>query len=205
MEFKRLVFGPCLLLAFCVGVAVLAPRAVAASSYAITATNVTMPLRGAGSTHYTVTAIPLTGTLLVNCQYAGPVTTAKIPTCWYGPVIGPTPVTAGQTVTGTYFLYPYGAPVPVNAPRRGLPWTGMALAGALMLGVGLRRQARGWLTLALFAGMALAGLVGISACGGSANGMTPGTYQYTISADNEANPQTPMGQGVSTTIIVTVP
>jgi hypothetical protein len=35
--------------------------------------------------------------------------------------------------------------------------------------------------------------------------MTPGTYPYTITAGNEANPNTPVGQGVSTTISVTVP
>jgi hypothetical protein len=75
----------------------------------------------------------------------------------------------------------------------------------LIAGAGLRRTARGWLALILIAGALLAGLAAISACGGSTNGMTPGTYQYTISADNEANPMTPLGQGVSTTVTVTVP
>jgi hypothetical protein len=35
--------------------------------------------------------------------------------------------------------------------------------------------------------------------------MTPGTYPYTITANNEGNPNTPLGVGVSTTIEVTVP
>jgi hypothetical protein len=50
-----------------------------------------------------------------------------------------------------------------------------------------------------------AGLAGISACGGNSNAMAPGTYQFNLTADNEAGGNVPLGQGVSTTISVTVP
>ena len=34
--------------------------------------------------------------------------------------------------------------------------------------------------------------------------MTPGSYTFNIAALNESNPNTPLGQGVSTNITVTV-
>jgi hypothetical protein len=184
-------------------------RALAAGApvFAVTATNVTMPSTGNGSSQYTVTAIPSTGTLVVTCQYAGATTTAKIPNCSYGPLVA-IPVTAGQTVTGTVYFYPYNSVVPLGQHRTRpgtshVPAGGLALAGALLLGLGFRRRGWRWLSLCVFAAGALS-VAGITACGNS-NGMTPGTYPYTISADNEANPMTPLGQGVSTTIYVTVP
>lgn len=176
----------------------------ATPEFAITVTSVIMPRTGIGSLPYTVTAIPLTGTLAISCQYSGPATTAKIPLCFQA--TAPAPVTAGQTVKGAIGLFPPNGPLPASLHRTNhAPWAGLALAGMLIAGAGLRRTARSWLALILIAGALLAGLAAISACGGSTNGMTPGTYQYTISADNEANPMTPLGQGVSTTVTVTVP
>jgi len=184
-----------------------APLAGAAPAFAITAANVTMPNSGAGTSQWTVTGIPLTGTLYVSCLYAGTATMARIPTCATpGPVQAPKSVTAGQTVTGTIYFYPYGTPMPVGLRREGhAPAAGLALAGGLLLGFGLRRRAQRWFALTVLALGALVGLAGMTACGGSFNGMTPGTYQYTLTADNEASPVTPLGQGVSTTINVTVP
>jgi len=48
-----------------------------------------MPIKGNGSTQYTVSGIPITGTLNVTCQYSGPVTDANLPTCTYGPLHSP--------------------------------------------------------------------------------------------------------------------
>lgn len=170
--------------------------------FVVTATNVTMPASGQGITHYTVSAIPMTGTLNVTCQYAGAAGAARIPTCSYGPVQAPAPVTAGQTITGTFFFYPYGSPIPLSMRRTSLaPAAGLALAG-MLLGLGLRRKARHWLVLA---GLAVWTVAGISACSGGMNGMTPGTYQYTISADDESGGNTPLGEQATTTISVTVP
>lgn len=173
--------------------------------FAVTATNVTMPASGLGSSKYTVTAIPMTGTVALACTYAGTSTEAKVPGCTQiGP---PVPVTAGEALSGTIVFYPYGSTVPLSLPiKKGYaPAAGLALAGVLLLGSGLRRMARGRLSLMVFAVGTLAGLVGVSACSGGMMGMTPGTYQYTISANNESGGNTPLGQQATTTISVTVP
>lgn len=176
-----------------------------AAGFAITATNVTMPSSGVGSSQYTVTAIPDTGTLIVTCQYSGQETQARIPNCSYGPLVA-TPVTAGQTVTGTIYFYPYGVPVPVGTEQRGrAPAAGLAVAGVLLLFLGFRSRAWGWLAVMVLAVGGLGAVAGMSGCGGSAsNGMTPGTYPYTITAAN-GNPLTNVQIGTSTTISVTVP
>ena len=75
------------------------------------------------------------------------------------------------------------------------------LAAALLIGLGIRRGSRRWLMMTTLIAVALAG---VSACDGNANGMTSGTYQYTVTAGNEANSNTPLGQGVSWTINVIV-
>jgi hypothetical protein len=173
-------------------------------AYAITATNVTMPASGNGETHYKVSGIPNTGTLELSCQYSGPQTTAKIPICGAGPV-AQMQVTAGQTVTGTITFWPYGSPVPASAQRAHRPAGALIWAGLLLAGLGLRRRLPGAVSRAIVLALALAGLGGIAACGANPNAMTSGAYAYSITADNEASPLQPLGQGVSTTIEVTVP
>jgi hypothetical protein len=178
---------------------------LAASQYAITATNVTMPLSGLGSTQYTVTGIPMAGTLAVSCAYAGTDTNAKVPVCTYGPVRAPIDVTAGETVKGSIDFYPYGSAIPLGLHRRShAPGAGLVLAGALLLGLGLRRRARGWLTLTAMAA-GLAGVMGISACVGNLNGGTKGTFPYTLMAATSPLVGEGPTVGVSTTITVTVP
>jgi hypothetical protein len=201
---RRIVFGSlaALGLALCGG-----RLLMAAPTYAITATNVTMPRSGNGVTNYTVSGIPMKGTLAVRCAYSGPKTMAHIPTCTYGPLFVQN-VDAGQTVAGSIRFYPYGEAVPVDASseaRRGYYWpVGGVVAAGLLLGLRFRRKAPRWLAgFLLMAG--LAGAVAMAGCGGGGNGMTPGTYAYTVSADNEAQPNTPIGAGVSTTISVIIP
>jgi hypothetical protein len=183
-------------------------RAGASTPFAITATNVTMPSSGDGTSSFTVTGIPATGSLIMSCQYSGSQTIkAKIPYCDGGPVVS-IPVTSGETYTGTWYFNPYSAVEPVHwhrSGRGGSSTTIVSLAGALLFGLGIRRRFRRNSLALLLAACAFAILPAISACGGNSNAMTPGTYPYTISADNEANPNTPLGQGVSTTIEVTVP
>jgi hypothetical protein len=114
-------------------------------------------------------------------------------------------LTANQVVTGSIdFLnvHPPCNPCPVSLPRRrgsGLA-QGLALAGALLLGFGFRRRAARWLVLIFLAVGTLAGLAGISACGGNNSVVTPGTYTYTITA---IDMKTDMF--VTTTVNVTVP
>jgi hypothetical protein len=198
--------------------------ALAATPFAITATNVTMASSGEvttgaggvtsialGSSQFAVTGIPAAGTLTIGCQYSGPVTMAKTPQeC--GPVGAPgIPVTAGETtLNGTVYFVPYGLTIPslgelrgVPRPSSHLPATGVALAGALMLGFGFRRRARRWMTLAVFTAGTLVGAGAINGCGGTGNGMTPGTYQYTITAGfNETG--TAVIQTAATNINLTV-
>jgi hypothetical protein len=183
--------------------------ALAATPFTITAANVTMPTTGVGFSQFTVTSIPMAGTLVLSCQYSGPATQARLPLC---PMTPPAAyqVTAGQTLTGSIAFYPYGSPVPAGLPRTPhrsghLPAAGLVLAGALMLGLGLRRRKWRWLALAIFAAGTLAVLAAISACGGHSNGMTPGTYRYTVTAVNDPDPAVPPAQVVSTAIEVTVP
>jgi hypothetical protein len=85
-----------------------------------------------------------------------------------------------------------------------LPANALALAGALMLGFGFWRKTPRWMGLIVFAVGALAGALEVSASGKKADPMTPGTYQYTISANYKATPDAPLGQGVSTNITLTV-
>jgi hypothetical protein len=188
-------------------------RALAVTPYAITATNVTMPTSGLGSSQYTVTGIPGAGSVTIGCAYSGPVTVAKIPQ-FCGTVGAPTiPVPAGETTfSGTILFVPFGqVPPPGLGKLRGaplpsghLPAACLALAGALLLGFSFRCRARRWLAMVVFATVTLAGLAGISGCI-VGNVMTPGTYQYTISAVYAPSPQTPLEALATTNINVTVP
>jgi hypothetical protein len=187
-------------------------RALAVTPYAITASNVTMPSSGLGSSQFTVSGIPGAGAVTIGCVYSGPVTVAKIPQLC-GPVGAPTiPVPAGETTfSGTILFVPFGqAPPPGLGKLRGaplpsghLPATCLALAGALLLGFGFRRRARRWLTMVVFAAGTLVGLAGISGCV-KVDIMTPGTYQYTISA-GFIETGTNVIQTAITNINVTVP
>jgi hypothetical protein len=182
-------------------------HAFAAEPFTITATNVTMPASGNGSSQFSVTNIPITGTVNIATSYAGTDTGAKMPICADTPPVLYS-VKAGGTLTGTIACYPYGAAIPASLhgePHRSghLPAAGLALAGALLVGFGFRRGASRGLALTLLAAATLACLEAISACGGNSNAMTPGAYQFTISADNEGT-VTPLGQLATTTITVTV-
>jgi hypothetical protein len=189
-------------------------RALASSGLAMTASNVTMPSSGHGVSNFTISGFPGDGTVIIGCVYAGTNYEIKIPYCLSGassaavPVVR-IPVTAGQTLTGTINFYPFGAvdPFPVKfhkAPGANhLPAAGLALAGALMLGFGLRRKAQRWFAMALFAVGALAAASGISGCGG--NSMTPGTYPYTITAAYQDTSNALLDSILNVNVEVTVP
>lgn len=200
-RFSRL-FGCVLALAF----GITCFEAKAAAPFTITASDVAMPSSGNGYSQYSVTNIPITGTMSISTSYAGTETGARMPTCANTPPVV-YQVKAGGTLSGTIACYPYGAGLPAGLPQgrpSGRAAAGLALAGALLFGFGLRCRLRRWLALTVLAAGTLAGLAGIGACGGSSNGMTPGTYPYTISAVN-GNPLTGLVVEASTTIEVTVP
>ncbi|MFY9855551.1 MAG: hypothetical protein WAK26_16900, partial [Terracidiphilus sp.] len=164
---------------------------MAATPFAITATNFTWSSAGPNSSQYSVTGIQGDGTIVINCVYTG-TAMAKFPVCGGGPVVQ-IPVTAGQTLTGVVGFQPWGTPIPASlhtTPRRSgnLPITDLALASVFMAGFGLRPGRRRWIALVVLAGGALAGLVGFSACGGANSfAMTPGTYPYTITTNWESS------------------
>jgi hypothetical protein len=176
--------------------------------FTIAATNVTMSSStssGVGSSSYTLTSVNgYTGSVRIGCNPPTPPAGVNEPGCTGVPVLPPITLTANQQVTGSIpFFAPYctnGDPCPVSLPRRGghglAP--GLALAGALLLGFGIRRRAARWLTLTLLAVGALAGLAGIGACANN-SAMTPGTYAYTISATDV---NTEVSQTASINVIV---
>jgi hypothetical protein len=187
-----IVCGLMLILATC------APMRAAAAPFAITATSVTMSPGSNPVSQFTVTGIPMTGTLTIGCAFSGAASMAsKAPICPMTPPRAPYQVNAGGTVQGAIAFYPPGGPIPAAAPV-----AGAALAGVLLLGLGFRRRGR---TPLVLVALCVALLAGMTACGGSSNGMTPGTYPFTISASNESGSTTPLGQLVSTTINITVP
>lgn len=212
------------LLLLIAGCALCGASGLAATPFAITAANLAMPADDPpttsdggtaihmGSSQFTVAGVG-EGTLTIGCQYSGPVTQAKIPQqcgiVWPGRVT----VQSGETtVNGTVYFVPYGqGPVPslaqlhtVPRPSGRLPATGMALAGALMLGLGFRRQTSRVLLLAILVACTLIGAAGITGCtAGSSNTMTPGTYSYTISADFAKTGSNAI-QTATTTVTLTV-
>lgn len=184
-----------------------APAPALAAPPTITATSFTWSSAGPNTSQFSVTNIPSDGTIVIGCVYSGPATAAKLPICSGGPVVQIS-VTGGQTYSGIVAFKPWGTPIPVSlrrTPRHSnrFPLGGMALAGALLAGFGLRRRAR-WFARAVAAVAVFSVLAGLSACGGNTNGMTPGAYQYTISSSYTPG-QTTVAELSTTNITVTIP
>ena len=180
----------------------------AAQTMVIAAPPVTTAPSGEGTIQYTVSGIPFNGQLIVGCQYAGQESFQsqfRLPVCGAGPVLSMT-VTAGQTVTKTISLIPWGSPIPASAHRahNSVPpvlVSGFLLAGALLLGFGRRR--RRWPSLPLIAIGALVVASSLSACGGSS--IPPaGTYPYTLVASLAVTPSV-ASITTSATVNVTIP
>jgi hypothetical protein len=112
--------------------------AEAAGTFAIAATNATMPRTGSGQNQFTITGIPEAGGVVIGCTSAGPVDPAiKTPFCFAGlPAL--IPVQPGQTVTGTVSFLPPGSAIP------GVAAAGLLAPGAILLGWGLRRRRNLW-------------------------------------------------------------
>jgi hypothetical protein len=192
------------------------PVLAATPGFTITATNVTMSSSGStgvGTSSFTLTSVNgYTGSVRVECNYPTIPAGVKAPYCGYGaagpaaiPAQPPITLTANQVVTGS--IYFYNAPVPCSnpcpasprPPRRGRLAPGLALAGVLLVGFGIRRRAVRWLTLTLLAMGTLTGLAGISACSGNNSVVTPGTYAYTIPA-TDINTQVSQTASINVTV-----
>ena len=162
------------------------PAHAAPPSFTISATNVTLPSSGDGSIPFVLTSVDgYVGTVAVSCPEVNAPEGARVPYCGGGPVFAFS-LTAEKTVTGNLTLTPYGVPVPLAA-------------GALLVGLTLRRRKVAWPPLALVLACTLASLGAVAGCGSGTSGMTPGTYAYTITATDART-----NVVVSTTANVTV-
>jgi hypothetical protein len=180
------------------------PLPASTPSFTITASNTTFAASGPSAVPWTVTSLNgYTGT--VNVDDCGPVNApegAMLPSC--GGSISPSTdtVPANGSVSGQLPLYNGAVPVAVglNGARKGSA-AGLALAGALLVGFGFSRRSRRRLALMLLALCTLAGMAGITACGGSSGPtLTAGVWPYTMSAVDINT-----GDRVSTTFSLTVP
>ena len=201
MKFKQHALMLCQPL---VMIAVLSSTGQATTPFAISATNVTISASGSGSSSYLVSGIPITGNLIINCQYSGAMTQAKIPTCGQGP-LNAVPVTAGETVKGAVEFYPAGTVAPLAEVRPSgltpIVSLGFLFAVPLLLGLRSGPRRRRWNSMIVVGVIAIAG---VSSCGANMNAMTPGTYRFTITAGNGGTNNNLMA-GATTTINVTVP
>lgn len=175
-------------------------------AFTIAATDVTVSSAnssGFGSSSIALTSVDgYTGTVQVICDPPTPSNGVKTPYC-NGPTADPSyTLTANKTVTAKVGFSNATLPAGiVGLPRRRSsgPVPVLALAGVLLWGIAKRRRAARFLTLILVVAGSLATLGGMSACGGSSNAVTPGTYVYTLTASDHAS------NTVTTSIHVTVP
>lgn len=141
-----------------------------------------------GSSTLTLTSVNgYTGSPLLTCTAVNPPAGAKIPSCFeYGL---PVAVGAGQSVTEDLLLVPPGGPLPpepaTSSRLGGRAGTTLAFAGVLLFGFGVRRRARR-LRLAVAVLASVTVLSGLTACAGSDNSMTPGTYTYQVTAQDSS-------------------
>ncbi len=146
------------------------PAHAASPSFSVSAMNTTMPSSGNGSIPVTLSSVDgYAGSIVLQCPEVNAGAGARVPTCGGGPLRA-YDLAANQMIQTSLPLVPYGEPVPASI-----------VAGALLLGVGLRRRRRRvwWFAPALLG--SLAGFGGMIGCGGGP-GMTPGAYTYTITA-----------------------
>jgi hypothetical protein len=178
------------------------PARAAAPGFSIAAANTTLTASGTGSATFTLTSLNgFTGMVAVTCDSQNQPPEVRLPYCGVGPLLAYN-LTAGEAVNGSIAFSAVPVPGAAGAAKRTdrTPAAGLALAGAMLFGLSLRRRARRWLMLTVLAVGALAGFAGISACSADQVGLTPGTYPYTIFATDVST-----SAQVSSTFNVTVP
>lgn len=156
----------------------------ATPSFNISATSVTMSSSGSsgtGSSTFKLTSVNgYSGTVGITCYPSSEPAGAKLPYCGGSAMVGHS-LTANAQVTGSLPFFNVPVPEPVSMPLHRSRTAGLALAGALLLGLGFGRRFPRWLLLVLFA-VAFTGLTAMTGCGGSKSVVTPGTYTYTVQA-----------------------
>ena len=184
------------------------PAAAATPSFTVAATNVVLPASGGGSSsQVTLTSVDgYSGSIWVNCQYAGPPTSALLPECGiFGPALRAFQLASDQTLVVGLSVLPYGTPVPVQLPdaphgKSHASLAGMAFAAACTFGLWRRRSTARRFFLLIFAAMSV---LAISSCSTPNSGLlhgTQGTYTYSVTAVDTSTNVT-----VGTTFLITVP
>ena len=178
--------------------------AQAAPSFTLGVTNITLPLSGIGSIPYTLTSVNgFTGTIFIGCTAPTEPAGVRVPICeGGGPAVGLV-LNANAALQENYGLLasaPVPTPVKYNIPKHG-GGTGLALAGTLMLGMGLgRRRTRRWAQVCLSAGL-LMGLMAMGGCAAGPKTLTPGSYTYLLTATVQGQ----SSPSASADVTVTVP
>jgi hypothetical protein len=156
-----------------------------APSFTISASNVTMASNGIATVPLTLTSVNgFVGAVAVGCSAPTVAVGVRAPFCGdYGPARA-YPLTADGTATASInviAIEPDVVPA-ARAAKFGRGHEGnWALAGVLLLGIGLRKKSRrfvgAWLSVGV---IGLVGM-GISGCGGPPT-LTPGAYVFTFNA-----------------------
>lgn len=168
----------------------------ATTPFTITATDVIMPEHGSAVSHYAITRIPITGTILMYCEYSGMMALAGLPVCPLVPPL-PVPVTAGGTLDGTITFYP---PQYVSSNAE----ADLAIAGALLFALSFLRR-RGRLRAAMLMLCTVAVLTCMVSCISPHYELARGTFPYTIAVVNSPAAGDGPAYEAYTTISVTVP
>ncbi len=185
-----------------------APVPTPAPSFTISASNVTMPSSGTVPIPFTLTSVNgFAGMVSVTCVAPTEPMGVTAPYCDQGgPVLAYT-LAADGTATGSISIIAIEPnPVPL-ATRSGLArhseGSSWAMAGLLVIGIGLRRKRARQLTgvsLGVGVMIVLAG-IGLCGCGGPPT-LTPGAYVFKLKATSVSI--TP-SMTASTTSTITVP
>lgn len=196
----------CLVILLAIGSRFCSAKAPApAPSFTISASNVTMPTSGMVAVPFTLTSMNgFVGSVAVSCTPPTVATGVRAPLCQEGGPARAYSLTANGTATGNVAITAIELNVEAavrasNAKQRHEgSW---ALAGALMLGLGLRRRSR----RVARAMLAIVGMgviaIGLSGCGGPPT-LTPGAYVFMLNANSVDSTPT---VNASTTATVTVP
>ena len=173
----------------------------ASPSFTLSAYNTTMPSNGGGNLPFTLMSVNgYTGTVNVSCVSTNAPVGALVPYCASLPM--PYTLGADASVTGSIYLTQTPAPGlgSNSALKKSQNVSLAAVVGFILCGLGFRQARKGLGGVMLAVALTLIVVEGLSGCGASRPGLTPGKYVYTLKAID-----TTTQANVTTTATVTVP